>query len=69
MPALGHGRASPYDGVGAAFVVVEGTIVDHVPTTVEVGWQQDRGVAAVQERGPVLELLHQDACRRRHRAA
>lgn len=44
-------------------MVVERVVVNSMPTTVEVVRKVDEGVTAVQERGPVFELLHHDACR------
>lgn len=39
---------SPHYGVGASFVVVERVVVDSVPTAMEVIWEVDERVAAIQ---------------------
>lgn len=55
---------SPHDGVGAPFVVVEGVVVNSVPTAMEIVREVDEGKAAVEKCRQVFELLHHDACGR-----
>lgn len=52
------------DGAGAAFVVVECTVVDSVAAAMEVVGQVDEGETPVEQCRLVLELLHPDACGR-----
>lgn len=55
---------SPHYGVGSSFVVVERVVVNGMPTAVEIIWEVNERVTAIQQRGLVFELLYPDACRR-----